>query len=101
MATERRVDQLFNIREHNGNYASEMRGLWRLKNDFMGGPYVSLAVLDVVNQRVIVAFGYVYAPNKDKRNYLRQVEAMLYSLELTNQDENDRMNMEVEVKPEA
>ena len=101
MATERRVDQVFNILEHNGNYASEMRGLWRLRNDFMGGPYVSLAVLDVVNQRVIVVYGYVYAPNKDKRNYIRQVEAMLYSMELTNQKENDNMNMEVEIRPES
>lgn len=101
MATERRVDQVFNIREHNGNYASEMRGLWRLKNDFMGGPYVSLAVLDVENQRVIVGYGYVYAPNKDKRNYLRQIEAMLYSMELANQEQNDNMNMEVEVRPES
>ena len=101
MATERRVDQVFNILEHNGNYASEMRGLWRLRNDFMGGPYVSLAVLDVANQRVIVAYGYVYAPNKDKRNYIRQVEAMLYSMELTNQEQNDNMNMEVEVRPES
>ncbi|MFW5822417.1 MAG: DUF4837 family protein [Tangfeifania sp.] len=101
MATERRVDQVFNIREHNGNYASEMRGLWRLKNDFMGGPYVSLAVLDVENQRVIVGYGYVYAPNTDKRNYLRQVEAMLYSMELANQDQNDDINMEVEVRPES
>lgn len=101
MATERRVDQVFNIREHNRNYASEMRGLWRLKNDFMGGPYVSLAVLDVVNQRVIVGYGYVYAPNKDKRNYLRQIEAMLYSLKLNNQEENNNMNMEVEVRPES
>lgn len=101
MATERRVDQVYNILEHNGNYASEMRGLWRLRNDFMGGPYVSLAVLDVANQRVIVAYGYVYAPNKDKRNYIRQIEAMLYSMELTNQKENDNMNMEVEVRPES
>ncbi|MFW5773594.1 MAG: DUF4837 family protein, partial [Tangfeifania sp.] len=95
------TDQVFNIREHNGNYAFEMRGLWRLKNDFMGGPYVSLAVLDVENQRVIVGYGYVYAPNTDKRNYLRQVEAMLYSMELANQDQNDDINMEEEVRPES
>jgi hypothetical protein len=82
MATERRVDQVYNVREHNGNYASEMRGLWRLLNDFMGGPYISLAQLDIENQRVVVAFGYVYAPSKDKRNLLRQVEAMIYTLRL-------------------
>ena len=97
MATEKRIDQIFNVREHNGNYASEMRGLWRLINDFMGGPYISLAELDMANQRVIVAFGYVYAPNKDKRNYLRQVEAMIYSLKLKNQAENDKLSSQIKM----
>jgi len=92
MATERRIEQVQNIIKHNGNYTSEMRGLWRLRNDYMGGPYVSLAELDAANQRIIVAFGYVFAPNKDKRNYLRQVEAMIYSLKLNNQKENDLLN---------
>lgn len=96
MATERRIDQIQNITQHNGNYASEMRGLWRVMNDFMGGPYVSLAVLDEANQRVVAAFGYVYAPSKDKRNFLRQVEAMLYSLKLNNQKENDELKKQNE-----
>ena len=63
-----------------------MRGLWRVENDFMGGPYISLAVLDDENQRVVVAFGYVFAPSKNKRNFLSQVQAMVYSLKL-NEDE--------------
>ena len=97
MTTEKRIEQVFNIRKHNGNYAAEMRGLWRLVNDFMGGPYISLAELDMANQRVIVAFGYVYAPNKNKRDYLRQVEAMIYSLKLNNQAENDRLSEEIKI----
>lgn len=97
MATERRIEQVFNVREHNGNYATEMRGLWRLINDFMGGPYISLAELDMANQRVIVAFGYLYAPNKDKRDYLRQVEAMIYSLKLNNQAENDKISDKIDM----
>ncbi len=103
MATERRIEQISNFLEHNGNYASEIRGLWRVVNDFMGGPYISLAVLDAAKQRVIVAYGYVYAPSKDKRNLLRQVEAMVYSLKLNNQTENDKLNQQqigVDVKPE-
>ena len=103
MATERRIEQINNYRQHNGNYASEMRGLWRLVNDFMGGPYISLAVLDAASQRVIVAYGYVFAPSKDKRNLLRQVEAMIYSLKLNNQAENDKLNQQqigIDVLPE-
>jgi hypothetical protein len=97
MATETRIDQVYNVRPHNGNYATEMRGLWRLMNDFMGGPYVSLAELDLENQRVIVAFGYVYAPSKDKRNLLRQLEAMIYSLKLNNQPNNDKLNTQMQI----
>lgn len=96
MATERRIDQVFNVKKHNGNYAAEMRGLWRVENDFMGGPYVALSELDVANQRVINAFGFVYAPSKDKRNLLRQVEAMIYSLKLNNQEDNDKLNKQEE-----
>jgi hypothetical protein len=97
MTTEKRVDQVYNVIEHNKNYASEMRGLWRLEGDFMGGPYISLAELDASNQRVVVAFGYVYAPSKDKRNLLQQVEAMIYSMKFNNQDKNDKINSQVKM----
>ena len=92
MSTEKSIEQVVSFLKLNGNYASEMRGLWHVENDFMGGPYISLATLDAVNQRVVVAFGYVYAPSRDKRNLLRQVEAMVYSLKLNNQAENDKLN---------
>ncbi len=97
MSTEKRLHQTFNVLEHNGNYASEMRGLWRVENDFMGGPYISLAELDATNQRVVVAFGYVYAPSKDKRNLLRQVEAMIYSLKMNEQAKNDKINSQIKM----
>ncbi len=97
MGTERRFDQIHNITEHNGNYASEMRGLWRLYNDYMGGPYIALAELDASNQRVVVTYGYVYAPSKNKRNLLRQVEAMVYTLKLNNQPENNKINSQVKM----
>lgn len=102
MSTEKRLDQINNVIKHNGNYASEMRGLWRVENDFMGGPYVSLSELDASNQRVINAFGFVYAPSKDKRNLLRQVEAMIYSLKLNNQADNDKLNQQdIEIQVEG
>lgn len=65
-----------------GEYAMEVRGLWRMKGDFMGGPYVSLMRLDKVNQRIIVAEIFVYSPDKLKRNLVRQMEASLYTLRL-------------------
>jgi hypothetical protein len=59
----------------------EMKGLWEVQNDFMGGPFVSHFFLDKENQNVIALEAFVYAPRYDKRNYLRQVESIIYSFE--------------------
>lgn len=95
MTTERQVEPLFNIFEHNGNYACEMRGLWRVENDYMGGPFISISELDASGNRIVTVEGSVYAPRFDKRNYLRQMEAMVYSLEFVNQAKNDKINSEI------
>lgn len=62
------------------NYAVELRGLWDVENDFMGGPYISYTFTDPENKQIYTLFGYVYHPSKEKRNLLRQVEALLYSV---------------------
>ncbi|WP_300812029.1 DUF4837 family protein [uncultured Bacteroides sp.] len=65
-----------------GEYALEARGLWRVKGDFMGGPFVSHVRLDRTNQRIIVSEIFIYSPDKLKRNLVRQMEASLYTLKL-------------------
>lgn len=65
-----------------GQYALEGRGLWRVKGDMMGGPFVSHARVDTVNNRVVVAEVFVYSPDKPKRDLIRQMEASLYTLRL-------------------
>lgn len=65
-----------------GEYTLEARGLWRIKGDFMGGPFVSHVRLDRANQRIIVAEIFVYSPDNLKRNLVRQMEASLYTLRL-------------------
>ena len=66
----------------NGEFAMEARGLWEMRNDAMGGPFVSHTRLDEKNNRVIVVEGFVYAPDKMKRTMLRRLEAALYTLEI-------------------
>jgi hypothetical protein len=68
--------------EVQGQYAMEARGLWRIKGDFMGGPFVSHSRVDTVNNRVITAEIFVYSPDKMKRNLVRTLEASLYTLKL-------------------
>lgn len=65
-----------------GQYVMEARGLWRVKNDFMGGPFVSHTCLDRVNHRIITAEIFIYSPDKLKRNLVRRMEASLYTLRL-------------------
>lgn len=67
-----------------GVYAKEFRGLWEMKGDDMGGPYVSHCEIDTINNRVITVEAFVYAPSKMKRSMLRRLEAALYTLKLPN-----------------
>lgn len=64
-----------------GRQFSETRGLWEVYGDFMGGPFVSHSFYSQDGKSIIVLDGFVYAPKYDKRQYLRQVEAILYSFE--------------------
>lgn len=63
-------------------YAVEYRGLWNMKNDFMGGPFLHYTLVDQKNNTVIHMDGFVYAPKFEKREYLRELEAIMKSIQL-------------------
>ena len=65
----------------NDKYATEIRGLWRVENAFMGGPFISISQVDEKRGRVVTAEGYVFAPKFDKREYMREMEAVVKSIE--------------------
>lgn len=74
-----------------GEYAMEARGLWKMKGDFMGGPFVSHAMVDTLNNRIVVGEAFVYEPKKMKRRYIRQMEAVLYTMKfLDNKFDTDK-----------
>ena len=69
---------------HDSPYCIETRGNWRAFGDFMGGPFVSYALLSPDQKKVIILTGYVYCPrNKpwSKRDLLMQVESICHSLD--------------------
>lgn len=68
------------IKYRNRDFA-EVRGLWEVQNDYMGGPFVLHTFYDQKGENIISLLGFVYAPKYDKRNYLRQVESIIYSFE--------------------
>ncbi|HET6243319.1 MAG: DUF4837 family protein [Bacteroidetes bacterium] len=66
----------------NGNYAVELRGLWHLQGDFMGGPFLNYSTVDTTNNKLISMVSFIYAPNFDKREYLRELEAIMRTVHI-------------------
>lgn len=66
----------------NGNYVGELRGVWNMENEWMAGSFICHIRLDEINNRVIFAEGFCYAPGDNKRKILRTLEAMLHTLKL-------------------
>ncbi len=64
-----------------GRQFAQTRGFWEVHNDFMGGPFVSHSFYGPDAKEIIVVEAWVYAPRFDKRQYLRQVESVIYSFE--------------------
>ena len=54
-----------------------IRGLWEMKDDAMGGPFI--AYWKENGGKIIVSEAFIYAPGRKKRNALRRLEAVLYT----------------------
>lgn len=67
---------------YKGKKCTEVRGLWRTEGEFMGGPFVSRTFIDSLHNETVTIEAFVYAPEHKKRNKIRQVEAVLHSLEI-------------------
>ncbi len=64
----------------NDDYTVELRGKWRVENDFMAGPFISYTFCNPEKNKLITIEGYVYYPNKEKKNFMRQLQAISRSV---------------------
>jgi hypothetical protein len=60
--------------------AYEVRGVWEMKGYTMAGPFITYAIEDKINNRYLVADGYVYAPSLEKRDYVFELESIIKSI---------------------
>lgn len=82
MTTEHAFPVIYKKTEMNGNDVVELRGLWKVQNDLMGGPFILQAHHNKKTNRVVITDGFVYSPEKpDKRDKIRQMEAVMYTLQ--------------------
>lgn len=65
-----------------GNSIIVVRGLWDMRGDAMGGPFVAYIMTDAKNHRLLVAEGFAFAPNEKKRPLIRELEAALQTVSL-------------------
>jgi len=78
MTTEERFPVTVTRKSFGGRTWVELRGLWKVQGDYMGGPFVSYFHRDEKNNQFIMLEGYVHAPQKpNKANFVREVEAVL------------------------
>lgn len=57
-----------------------IRGLWEMEGDAMGGPFVAHSWTDSLTGKTMTALAFVYAPEAKKRNKMKQLEAVLYTI---------------------
>ncbi len=66
-----------------GKDAFETRGKWEIKGPYMAaGPFINYTVVDKKRNRLIVVEGFVYAPGKNKRDYMFELEAIAKTLKI-------------------
>lgn len=85
MAVEDRYDDvplIYETESINDQQVHILRGLWRMKNDFMGGPFVTYVIPDKSRNRLVFLDGFVYAAGEDKKPLMKRVETILRSFEL-------------------
>ena len=88
------TDEMYMVR----GARDEERGLWEMKGDDMGGPYI-MHTINRPDRRTPVAnstpeqppttiFAFVYAPGKKKRNIIRRLETIINSTEIIKSENN-------------
>ena len=68
--------------EIDGIFRAELRGLWEMTNDMMGGPFVMQAFVNENTGMVVVVEAYIYAPEMNKRNLMRSLEATFHTISI-------------------
>lgn len=63
----------------NNHFAMQIRALWRTNNFSMGGPYLGYALVDEGKGRLYYIEGFAYVPGKNKREIMRELEAILWT----------------------
>ncbi|MEX2590162.1 MAG: DUF4837 family protein [Chitinophagales bacterium] len=84
MTTDNILPVMASIKKINGTEIIENRGLWKVQNDFMGGPFLNYLIPDKQRKRLIMMDAFIHAPGEKKRIFMRKAEVIFNSINLQN-----------------
>ena len=82
MMTEEAYFPYFSKIKWNEYDVYETKGTWEMNNDFMSGPFVNYAIKDKANNRILVLEGFCYAPSKEKRDLMFELESIIKTIRI-------------------
>lgn len=62
----------------------ETKGIWEVKNDFMGGPFVNHLIKDEKSNQWVVVEGFAFAPSVSKREFMFELNSILSTISVGN-----------------
>lgn len=65
--------------ESMGYNALEIKGLWKMENAFMGGPFITHFIQDTTSNRILAIEGFLFNPGEDKRDKMQLLQLVLES----------------------
>ena len=83
MTHSKYIDPTVQYLKYKDKSLAEIRGLWEVENDYMGGPFITHVLYSPDGKYMIGIEGFVYAPKHDKIEHIRDVEAIVYSFKWT------------------
>ncbi|MEA3495905.1 MAG: DUF4837 family protein [Bacteroidota bacterium] len=75
-------DYYFQKNKLNNLEAFELKGIWQMENDWMGGPFINYIIPDKKNNRIIFIEAFIYAAGTQKRNFVKRLEVILETFSL-------------------
>lgn len=68
------------VQDINGMYTKELRGVWEMTEDFMGGPFVSYMIHNSEKEELLFVDAFVFAPGEAKRNMIQELDFIVKNM---------------------
>ena len=80
VCVEERATLYVDTLQEEGKKTINIKGLWTMKGDFMGGAFLSSLIFSPITQSKILVTFYLYAPGEKKAEHLMNADAILKSI---------------------